>query len=65
MDRYDASAIEKHWQDEWHKAGCFTAKRDASKPKYYVLEMFPSRSASGCPSACQKVGAIPASAASS
>lgn len=41
MDRYDAAAIEPKWQQEWERAGCFTAKRDAAKPKYYVLEMFP------------------------
>ncbi|MEM9348897.1 MAG: leucine--tRNA ligase, partial [Pseudomonadota bacterium] len=28
-------------QEAWDKAGIFTAKRDAEKPKYYVLEMFP------------------------
>ena len=41
MDRYDAAATEPKWQQEWERAGCFTAKRDESKPKYYVLEMFP------------------------
>ncbi|MBN8631127.1 MAG: leucine--tRNA ligase [Rhodobacterales bacterium] len=41
MSRYDPSVIEPRWQEAWDKAGAFTAKRDASKPKYYVLEMFP------------------------
>ncbi len=41
MSRYDATNVEKKWQDAWEKAGTFTAKRDESKPKYYVLEMFP------------------------
>lgn len=41
MSRYEPSTIEKTWQDAWDRAGTFTAKRDPSKPKYYVLEMFP------------------------
>ncbi|SPJ23319.1 leucine--tRNA ligase [Palleronia abyssalis] len=41
MARYDAGAIEPKWQKAWEEAGCFTARRDDTKPKYYVLEMFP------------------------
>jgi leucyl-tRNA synthetase len=41
MSRYTAAEIESKWQAAWDQAGVFTAKRDASKPKYYVLEMFP------------------------
>jgi leucyl-tRNA synthetase len=41
MSRYDPAVIEPKWQEAWDKAGTFTAKRDPSKPKYYVLEMFP------------------------
>ena len=41
MSRYDASIIEPKWQKAWEEAGTFAAKRDLSKPKYYVLEMFP------------------------
>ncbi|MGR3660769.1 MAG: leucine--tRNA ligase [Paracoccaceae bacterium] len=41
MAPYNAVEIEKKWQDIWHTAGTFTAERDESKPKYYVLEMFP------------------------
>ena len=41
MSRYDPSVIEPKWQAAWDEAGAFTAKRDPSKPKYYVLEMFP------------------------
>ena len=41
MSRYDPSLIEPKWQGVWDAAGTFTATRDASKPKYYVLEMFP------------------------
>ncbi|MCA8878587.1 MAG: leucine--tRNA ligase [Rhodobacteraceae bacterium] len=39
--RYDAAAIEAKWQDAWDAAGVFTARHDAGRPKYYVLEMFP------------------------
>ena len=41
MTSYSPSEIEARWQEAWDKAGLFTAKRDESKPKYYVLEMFP------------------------
>ncbi len=41
MSRYDAAAIEPKWQQAWETAGTFTATRDESRPKYYVLEMFP------------------------
>lgn len=41
MAQYSASDVELKWQQAWEKAGTFTAKRDDSKPKYYVLEMFP------------------------
>ncbi|WP_281980896.1 leucine--tRNA ligase [Thalassorhabdomicrobium marinisediminis] len=38
---YTPSEIEAKWQAAWDKAGTFKAVRDTSKPKYYVLEMFP------------------------
>jgi len=41
MSRYDAATVEPKWQKAWDEAGVFTATRDAEKPKYYVLEMFP------------------------
>ena len=41
MSRYEASAIEAKWQKAWEEAGIFRAQEDRSKPKYYVLEMFP------------------------
>ena len=41
MTRYTRSEIEPKWQEAWDKAGCFRATREAGKPKYYVLEMFP------------------------
>jgi leucyl-tRNA synthetase len=41
MSRYSPAEIEAKWQDAWEKAGIFRAARDETKPKYYVLEMFP------------------------
>ncbi|MFP4327312.1 MAG: leucine--tRNA ligase [Paracoccaceae bacterium] len=41
MSRYSPAEIEAKWQQAWDGAGCFTATRDESRPKYYVLEMFP------------------------
>ena len=41
MAKYDANLIEKKWQKAWEKAAVFKAKTDITKPKYYVLEMFP------------------------
>ncbi|PVH27860.1 leucine--tRNA ligase [Pararhodobacter oceanensis] len=39
--RYQPQTIEPRWQTAWDTAGCFLAKVDPSRPKYYVLEMFP------------------------
>ncbi|MGH6719372.1 MAG: leucine--tRNA ligase [Alphaproteobacteria bacterium] len=41
MTAYDASAIESKWQRIWEERGAFHAEPDATRPKYYVLEMFP------------------------
>jgi leucyl-tRNA synthetase len=41
MSRYEPGLIEAKWQEAWDEAGVFTATRDAARPKYYVLEMFP------------------------
>ncbi|MBX2962685.1 MAG: leucine--tRNA ligase [Cyclobacteriaceae bacterium] len=39
--------IEKKWQDAWEKEGIYRAETDPSKPKYYVLDMFPYPSGAG------------------
>jgi leucyl-tRNA synthetase len=39
--KYDPHVIEEKWQAEWDSAGLYHAVEDASKPKKYVLEMFP------------------------
>ncbi len=38
---YEASQIEKKWQDKWQKDNYFEPKDDYSLPKKYVLSMFP------------------------
>ncbi|MDB2462471.1 leucine--tRNA ligase, partial [Alphaproteobacteria bacterium] len=39
---YDPSAHEAHWQKAWYDARSFVADEgDKTRPKYYVLEMFP------------------------
>ena len=39
--KYNPSLIEKKWQEKWSKLKVFKASIDHTKPKYYVLEMFP------------------------
>ena len=41
MARYTPAEIEPKWQQAWEEAQTFRAVRDESRPKYYVLEMFP------------------------
>ena len=40
-ERYNAAEREKHWQSVWEKGEIFRASEDPSRPKSYVLEMFP------------------------
>ena len=44
---YDFRSIEKRWQSYWAENNTFKAKEDASKPKFYVLDMFPYPSGAG------------------
>ncbi|MDA9667991.1 leucine--tRNA ligase, partial [Alphaproteobacteria bacterium] len=41
MAHYKPSSLEAKWQSVWDEAQVFTTEIDTSKPKYYVLEMFP------------------------
>ncbi len=41
MSGYSPKEIEKKWQEKWAEQKVFQAQTDHSKPKYYVLEMFP------------------------
>jgi leucyl-tRNA synthetase len=44
---YDFSAIEPHWQTFWEENRSFRAEPSTTKPKYYVLDMFPYPSGAG------------------
>jgi len=39
--RYNVKETEARWQATWEERGCFVVGEDTSRPKYYVLEMFP------------------------
>lgn len=39
--------IERKWQDKWAADGIYRVVNDTSKPKYYVLDMFPYPSGAG------------------
>ena len=41
MEKYCPQTIEKKWQKIWDETNAYQIKNDPSKPKYYVLEMFP------------------------
>ena len=42
MADYDPQQIEAKWQKVWQEQGAFNAEdNDASRPKYYMLEMLP------------------------
>lgn len=40
-ERYNPTVIEKKWQKHWDDEQTFAVSEDSSRPKYYVLEMFP------------------------
>ena len=44
---YDFRQIEARWQKWWVDQKTYQAKEDSSKPKYYVLDMFPYPSGAG------------------
>jgi leucyl-tRNA synthetase len=42
LERYDPTAIEPHWQRAWDDAGLYrTDLHDESRPKFYLLTMYP------------------------
>jgi|JI10StandDraft_1071094.scaffolds.fasta_scaffold01284_30 leucyl-tRNA synthetase len=41
IERYNHRTVEPQWQSYWTERKSFEAKEDPSRPKYYVLEMFP------------------------
>ncbi len=44
---YDFKKIEQYWQQYWRDNGTYKVVEDDSKPKYYVLDMFPYPSGAG------------------
>ncbi len=44
---YNFSNIERKWQEHWKKQGTYKVENDFSRPKYYVLDMFPYPSGAG------------------
>lgn len=44
---YNFREIEKKWQKRWEENKTYVVKEDPSKPKYYVLNMFPYPSGAG------------------
>jgi leucyl-tRNA synthetase len=47
MPAYRPQEIEKKWQAHWQQHHTFRADNQSSKPKYYVLDMFPYPSGAG------------------
>ena len=47
MEKYDHKAIEQKWQAAWAVAGLYRTHDDSTKPKCYVLDMFPYPSGEG------------------
>ncbi len=47
MTQYDHQQIEKKWQTFWREKQTFKCEFDPSKPKYYILDMFPYPSGAG------------------
>ncbi|NGX34106.1 MAG: Leucine--tRNA ligase [Candidatus Anoxychlamydiales bacterium] len=45
--KYDHQKIEKKWQEYWKNNKTFEVKKNLSKPKFYILDMFPYPSGAG------------------
>ena len=44
---YNFKAIEQKWQQKWQEEGTYRVEVDPSRPKFYVLDMFPYPSGAG------------------
>jgi len=44
---YNHKEIEKKWKEKWDRDGVYKTKTDQTKPKYYILDMFPYPSGVG------------------
>ncbi len=47
MASYPYGEIEKKWQEFWHNNDIYKVGTDRTKPKYYILDMFPYPSGAG------------------
>ncbi|MBU3742063.1 MAG: leucine--tRNA ligase [Candidatus Kapabacteria bacterium] len=47
MAGYDFKRIEAQWQERWDRDNVYGVSDDMSRPKYYVLDMFPYPSGTG------------------
>jgi leucyl-tRNA synthetase len=47
MKEYNFTEIEKNWQQYWSDNNIYKVIEDSSKPKFYVLDMFPYPSGAG------------------
>jgi leucyl-tRNA synthetase len=45
--KLDYNAIETKWKKNWEETGLYKVTEDPSRPKYYVLDMFPYPSGAG------------------
>ncbi len=41
LERYNPAEVEKRWQQQWDAQRVFDVDENSTKPKYYLLEMFP------------------------
>ncbi len=44
---YNFRSIEKKWQSHWRSSGVYQVSNQSTRPKYYVLDMFPYPSGAG------------------
>src|SRR5574344_522099 len=44
---YNFREIEQKWREKWQKEGTYKTETDKSRPKFYVLDMFPYPSGAG------------------
>ncbi len=47
MKKFDHTKIEKKWQEKWQESGIYKTDSDSTKPKAFVLDMFPYPSGEG------------------
>jgi leucyl-tRNA synthetase len=47
MAGYDHKTIDRKWQESWEREQTFATPTDRTRPKYYVLDMFPYPSGDG------------------